>query len=257
MNLWVVLKMVPDIVEELEVAPDGKSLNPEFLRMILNETDNHALEQALLLKERNGGTLTVLALEAPDVDEALFTAAAKGADRVVKIPGDFAALRSPAAAGLLQSCLQKAPGPDTMILVGSQAIDDLEGELGPCLSEALGIPFVGVVSAVTVDPAKKTVTVVKEFSGGLRGEFEVTLPAVLGIQAAEKPPRYVPVAKVRAAMKSAKIEACASISAGAGAALSVERMYKPETSGKTEMVEGSPEEVAQKLASIFTEKRLV
>jgi len=51
MNVLVLLKMVPDVVEELEVAPDGKRLDREFLRMILSERDNHALEEALLLKE--------------------------------------------------------------------------------------------------------------------------------------------------------------------------------------------------------------
>ena len=62
----------------------------------------------------------------------------------------------------------------------------------------------GVVTGVVPDGAGVTVT--KEFAGGLRGEFALPLPAVLGIQSAEKPPRYVPIAKVRAAMKSAKIE---------------------------------------------------
>ncbi len=90
------------------------------------------------------------------------------------------------------------------MLPGSQAIDDLEGELAPFLAAALNLPYVGVVCGVTSADGKANV--MKEFAGGLRAEFEVTLPAVLGIQSAEKPPRYVPVAKVRAVMKSAKIE---------------------------------------------------
>jgi electron transfer flavoprotein beta subunit len=260
MKLWVVLKMVPDTVEELEVGPDGKSLDPQFLRMILSETDNHALEQALLLKERHGGSVTVVALEAPDLDDVLFTALAKGAEKAVKIPGDSAGQRSPAAAGILGPVLapgRKAPGPDTLILVGSQAIDDLEGELGPCLAELLGIPYVGVVSAVTLDPAKNAATVVKEFAGGLRGEFDVALPAVLGIQAAEKPPRYVPIAKVRAVMKSAKIESGPAAAAEGPPALVVEKMYKPEAAGQAEMIEGTPEEIVQRLAAILSDRRLI
>ena len=85
MNILVLLKMVPDVIEELEVAPDGKALDTEFLRLIINERDAHALEEALLLKEKHGGQVTVLALDAPEVDDTLFTALAKGADRAVKI----------------------------------------------------------------------------------------------------------------------------------------------------------------------------
>ena len=65
MNIVVLLKVVPDVVEELEVAANGKELDTEYLRMILNESDNHALEEALLLKERYGGTVSLLAPEAP------------------------------------------------------------------------------------------------------------------------------------------------------------------------------------------------
>jgi electron transfer flavoprotein beta subunit len=55
MNLVVLMRMVPDVVEELEIAPDGKSLDQEALRLIVSESDDHALEEALLLKERYGG----------------------------------------------------------------------------------------------------------------------------------------------------------------------------------------------------------
>src|SRR5512136_109712 len=77
MNLFVLLKTVPDTVEELSVAADGKSLDAEWLRFKLGDADEHALEQALLLKEKHGGTLTVVALDAPELDDSLFTVLAK------------------------------------------------------------------------------------------------------------------------------------------------------------------------------------
>ena len=55
MHILVLLKMVPDVVEDLEIASDGRALDLDYLRMILSESDDHALEQALLLKERHGG----------------------------------------------------------------------------------------------------------------------------------------------------------------------------------------------------------
>jgi len=99
--------------------------------------------------------------------------------------------------------------------------------------------------------------VLKEFAGGLRAEFDVTLPAVLGIQSAEKPPRYVPVAKVRAVMKSAKIEDADLTAPDRPIQLEIERMYKPEAAGRAQMLEGAPEEVADKLVEVLAKAGVI
>jgi len=258
MNLFVCLKMVPDTVEELTVAGDGRALETEGLRFRLSDPDEHALEQALRLKEQHGGKVTVVALDAPEVDDALFTALAKGADRVVKIPINQATLGTVATAQVFAAFFKTnaaSLSPDTLVLPGSQAIDDLEGELAAHLAEALGLPYVGVVCGVA--PGNGSVTVLKEFAGGLRGEFEVTLPAVMGIQSADKPPRYVPVAKVRAMMKSAKIETVEVPPPAAAAALEVARMYKPEVAGHAQMLDGSPDEIAGRIADILAERNVI
>jgi electron transfer flavoprotein beta subunit len=258
MNLYVLLKMVPDTVEELNVSADGKSLDAEFLRFKLNDPDEHALEQALLLKEKHGGRVTVITLDAPEVDEVLFTALAKGADRAVKIPISQAGLGTVAAAKVLADFFAAAPGAltsDTLLLPGSYAIDDLEGELAPLLAAALNLPFIGVVCGVVVTGDKASV--LKEFAGGLRARFEVPLPAVLGIQSAEKPPRYVPVAKVRAVMKSAKIEEADVTPPEKPLQLEIERTYKPEAAGHAEMLEGAPEDVADKLVEVLAKTGVI
>ena len=259
MNIPVLLKMVPDVVEELNIAPDGKMLDTDFLRTILNERDDHALEQALILKERYGGTITVLALDAPEVDDVLFTALAKGADRAVKICESEVGLSTRAAAGIFAHVLStfSDSSPADVILTGVQAIDDLDGQMAPLLGHQLGLPYLGTVSQVTVDTTKRTATVVKEYAGGVHGEFDVTLPAVLGIQAAEKPPRYVPVAKVRAAMKSGKIESISAPAVEQPALLQILQMAKPEVAEHAEMLEGSPEEIASKVYEILAEHSIV
>lgn len=255
MNLFVLLKTVPDTVEELTVAADQKSLDAEWLRFKLSDADEHALEQALLLKEKHGGTVTVVAMDAPELDESLFMAFAKGADRVVKLAGDLAGVQSVAAARLFAEFFKTAPLPaDALVLVRSQAIDDLEGEIGPYLADQLGLPYVGVVTGVA--PGGAGVVVTKEFAGGLRGEFSCAMPAVLGIQSAEKPPRYVPIAKVRAAMKASKLETV-DVSAEAPARYPIERMYKPESSGRAEMWEGSPEDVADRIVDLLANQSLI
>ncbi len=258
MNLYVLIKMVPDTVEELNVSADGKSLDAEFLRFKVNDPDEHALEQALLLKERHGAKVTVVALEAPEVDDVLYTALAKGADRAVKIPVDQTSLGTVATAQVYAAFFASPAGgltPDTLILPGSQAIDDLEGELASHLAEALQLPYLGVVCGIR--PVNGKAVVLKEFAGGARGEFEVTLPAVLGVQSAEKPPRYVPVAKVRAVMKSAKIEIADVGVPDVPKAVALERMYKPEAAGHAQMLEGTAEEVAERLAQILAERGII
>src|SRR5512135_678101 len=110
MNIVVLIRMVPDVVEELEVGPDGKSLDTEYLRMIVSESDDHALEEALILKERYGGSVTAMALDAPELDEVLFSALAKGADRAVKIVGADAGLGTNASARILSDVLRLDAG---------------------------------------------------------------------------------------------------------------------------------------------------
>jgi electron transfer flavoprotein beta subunit len=258
MNLYVLIKMVPDTVEELNVSADGKSLDSEFLRFKLDDPDEHALEEALILKERHGAKVTVVAFDAPEVDEVLFTALAKGADRAVKIAVSQSGLGTFAAVKVLAGFFASEAGritPDTLVFPGSQAIDDLEGELAPSLAAALDLPFVGVVCGVA--PAEGRAVVLKEFAGGLRGEFEVKLPAVLGIQSAEKPPRYVPVAKVRAVMKSARIESADLAPPDRPARLALERMYKPEAAGRAQMLEGAPEEIADRLVEVLANNGVI
>jgi electron transfer flavoprotein beta subunit len=259
MNIVVLMKMVPDIVEELEIAPDGKSLDLEAVRPIVSERDDHALEQALLLKERCGGSVTALAIESRDVDEVLFTALAKGADRAVKVSAGDEPLTTAQAAGLMASVLPAVPElmPADLILTGCQGIDDLDGITAPFLAERLGMPYLGIVTGVEAAKEANSVTVHKEFSGGSRGQYAICLPAVLGVQAAEKPPRYVPVAKVRAAMKSRTIECVSAPAHEEASELSIGAMTKPQLAGHAEMLEGSPEEIASKVVEMLSARGLV
>lgn len=258
MNLFVLLKMVPDTVEELSVTDNGKSLDSEYLRYKLSDPDEHALEQALLLKENHGGNVTVIAIDSPELDDALYTALAKGADRAVKLAGEFGGIQSLPTAQVLSAFL-RAGGEgvprDALILLRGQAIDDLDGEVGPYLAELLEAPYACVVTGA--EPVEAGVAVTKEFSGGLRGTFELPLPAVLGIQSAEKPPRYVPFAKVRAAMKSGEIETVEVATPESPPRLEIDRMYPPEVTGRAEMLEGSPEEVSERILEVLTQQSLI
>lgn len=255
MNIVVPVKMVPDLVEELEIDADGRDLDRAMLSLRINEFDEHAVEEAILLKEKHGGTVTVIAIDAAELDEALFTCLAKGADRAVKVTGvPEEGVTGHQAARIFALVLKAIPS--DLVLTGVQSAEDRDGQMGPLLAGALALPHVSVVSGV--EPSgEKAVTVKQEYAGGIMAELEVDLPAVIGVQAAEKPPRYASVSKVRALMKTAKLEevACPAVEREAGA--EVRRLRKPEAGGGALMLEGSAEEVADKLVALFSDKGLL
>ncbi len=255
MEIVVTVKMVPDLVEELEVDADGTDLDRAAVKLRINEFDEHALEQALLLKERHGARVTVVALDSGDVDETLFTCLAKGADRAVKVTGDFQdGISTHAAAAVLVEVLRGLP--HDLVLAGVQAADDRDGQLGVVLGAALGLPHVSVVTSV--EPSgERAVTARQEYAGGVVGELEVDLPAVLGVQAAPQAPRYAPVSRVRQLMKTAKLDTVAAPAVTSGAGSTVTRLARPEATGRAEILEGSPEEVADRLYHILADRGLV
>jgi electron transfer flavoprotein beta subunit len=254
MNIVVPIKQIPNLTDELEISGDGTGLDHDALQYVLNEFDEHAIEEAVLTKEGASGTVTVVGVDTTgELDGALHTALAKGADKAAKITGDFPrGTDSHTQAKLLAGAI-KAMLPD-LVLTGVQAADDRDGQIGPMIAAHLGMPYVGVVTGVTVSAGKAVVH--KEYAGGVMAEFEVSLPMVVGVQAAHQPPRYAPVSRIRQIAKTAKIDEIAGGEA-AGAGSTVRRMFKPEAAGHAEMWDGSPEEVAEKIAGLIREKGLL
>ncbi len=97
----------------------------------------------------------------------------------------------------------------------------------------------------------------KEFPGAVMAQLKVRLPAVLGILGADQPPRYVPVSRIRAAMKGTQFEEPSVSSDAYVSPVAVRRLYSPESGAHAEMLTGSETEVAQRMAEILAEKGLV
>jgi electron transfer flavoprotein beta subunit len=250
MNIVVFCKLVPDLVEELTIDPSGTAIDTAWLRLIINEFDDYAIEQAILLKEAYGGQVTVISLNGDGVDDMLFAASARGADRLIRLNGDFESNVNNHGIARILTPMVKELQPD-MILTGVQAHNDLDGPLGSLLAEYLDIPYVGYIAGVKSDDSKAVVR--KEYPGGLVAEMEVSLPAVLGIQAAEQPPRYVAISKVRQAMKTAVIEENDVDGLDTSGGASISRMFQPEATQRATMIEGGDDDVADKLVSLFKE----
>ncbi len=256
MDIIVLTKQVPDLVEELLVDANGKELDRSYMKYILNESDDHALEQALILKEKYGGTVSVYSNNYGDVDETLFTALAKGVDEVYKIETNNALINN----HLLAKCYQNILSDTSydLILTGVQSIEDIDGQIGALLATYLHIPYVGVVNTIQVH--SDFINVTKEFSGGVLSEMRIQLPALIGIQAAEKPPRYVPISKIRQAQKTGTIKEI-KISLDDFPSdndnVHIRKMYAPETGIGAEMLNGNNDAIINRLVKILSESGIV
>jgi electron transfer flavoprotein beta subunit len=250
MNIIVLVKLVPDLVEELSIDASGTALDTAWMRMIINEFDDHAIEEAILLKERTGAHVTIVSMNIEGVDDLLFTAAAKGADRLIKLNGDSENGLSNHALARSMAAIIGGLNPD-LIMTGVQAHNDLDGSIGPQLAEYLGMPYVGYVSGVNVSGDKAVVR--KEYPGGLIGEMQCSMPVLLGIQAAEQPPRYVAISKVRQMMKTMSIEELDLAEPDSSGTPTVKRMFQPEVAERATMLSDNADEAAGQLINIFKE----
>jgi len=248
MNIAVLLRAVPDPVEELELNEDETDLDRDYLGYVLNEFDDHALEEALLLKEEVGGTVTVLGLgTADEVDQMLYTAVAKGADGAERLGSDLGPLDAHSQAGLFVEALRQ--GGYDLVLSGVQASDELDGQVGMLVAAGLDLPHVSVVVATT--PADGALRVTKEYWGGITADYDIRLPAVLGIQAARQAPRYVAVARIRQAQESDSLTEIDVDPPAPSSGLRVTAVRIPEAGEGAAMIEGDEEAAADRIVEIL------
>jgi electron transfer flavoprotein beta subunit len=254
MKIVTAIQMVPDLVEDLVIDASGDRLDPYSVRWVINELDDFAVEQAILLKERGGAQVSIVAPGIEGADDALFAAAAKGADELIKINGDFdAEVNSHAMARLFAPVIQSLQA--DLILTGVQTHHRSDGTLGPLLAEELGLPYIGYVSGITLAPGKALVR--KEYPGGWIAEMEVALPAVIGIQSPDTPPRYVSISKIRQVMKTTKIKERDGAEWDLSGGVPVSRLAPPQVSSQVTLLEGSLENVAGELVRIFKEQGVI
>ena len=251
MNIVVAIKHIPSIADDLPVKDNN--IDFDSVDFVLNEFDEQSIEQAVLVKEAVGGTVTVVGVDLiGELDGVLHLALAKGADKAIKVTADEPGADSHMQARWLAEAI-RGLSPD-MIFTGVQASNDLDGQIGPMIAAYLDMPYIGGVSAV--EAADGTAIVTKEFAGGMAGKYSVRLPMVVGVQAASKPPRYAPISKVRQVAQTATIEKVAP-SGEVSAGLTMKKMAPPDLTGHAEMIEGSAKEVAAKIVELLKGKGLV
>jgi electron transfer flavoprotein beta subunit len=248
MNIAVALRLMPNTGDELEI--DGADIDREIVDMVINEFDDQALEEAVLIKEATGATVTALALKSEGAEQALRVAYARGADRVILIDaGSIDPYDTRTAARSFAQALRKI-GPD-IVLTGVQTPYDVFGQTAPYLAAELGWPQASAVVGTTV--ADGTARVSQEYAGGRLAVLGLTLPAIVGVQSASAPPRYVSMARLRQAMTEASAETLSVDPQTAGGG-EIVALTRPERKSGATMLEGDAHEVAEKIAALLREQ---
>lgn len=256
MDLIVCLKRVPQTAEaEVQIGPSGKDIVRDRLTFDMNEADSYALEEAILLKEKFGGTITAISLGLPDAEDTLRIALAKGADNAIRIKAeDFGELDGFKTASLIKDALGNMKF--DILLTGCMATDDSLYQVGPVLAELLGVPHATLVGKIEV--AGERAMVNRELEGGLIERLEISLPAVFAVQTGINEPRYASLIAIRrAAAKEIKVMGKNEISTEHRLNSTLEKLFVPPAGKRAEILAGTADEVSARTASLIKEKGLI
>ncbi len=253
-RLLVAVKRVGELNADFTLAEGARALADEHFEYALNEWDDAALEEALLLSERIGaGEVVAVTVGPADADDILRRALAKGAHRAVRVWDESLRDADPVTIARALAGIAEQEQPD-LILAGAQSADLAHGATGSVLARILGVPHAAVVLDIEW-AGDETMTVTRELEGGMRHRFVLPAPALLTIQTGGNTPRYATMRMIKQAKKKtiAVVDGAAVGLDQAGAV--VRRLYEPPKTGRAAMIEGDAAAVAKAIAGIIREKR--
>jgi electron transfer flavoprotein beta subunit len=255
MKILVAIKQVPERDAPISLTPGGQ-LDQSGVSWTINEPDAYALEEALQIREKIGSGEVIALCAGPErVLSTLRDALAKGADRAIHIDtGDTTPEQAQPDTLALAQLLAQAIRPESpdLILTGLQSDDLGLGQTGVILAELLAIPHatlimhVDPISSTEPSTLPKTIKVKRELEDGWFQHVEMPLPALLTIQSGGNKLRYATLMGI----KRAKSKPTATLPAAASTtppAIELTRLYLPEKQKQTQMLTGSPAEIAAQL----------
>jgi len=259
MEILVCVKRVPDTAEnEIEVNRDGTDIERDDLVYSVNEWDNYAVEEAIQIVDRVGGTVTVVSVGDEESEEVVRREMAMGANNGILLADEaFEGSDGRGIATLLKAVVDK--GKYDLILTGALA-DDGAGQVGGMLAAMLDVPYASLVNFIEISDGKK-LKVGREIEGGNVEMNEIGLPCVLSIQTGINEPRYVGIRGIRK-VASVQIPVWGPSDLGiapdsigkAGAQVKRVDYFLPELGEGAEILEGSQEEIAAKLIELLKAK---
>jgi len=262
LDIIICAKHVPETTEaELKIDSTGKNIDKAGLVFDINEWDDYALEEAVRIKEKQGGTVTAITMGADDSDSTLRKCMARGADKAIRMTDPkFNGSDGYAVAKILHSAIKNLHY--DIILMGTQASDDSSSMVGPILAELLKIPHVTMVKKIELGTGVAKMN--RELEGGLEEQIEIKLPAVISVQTGINEPRYVSIMGIRKAMqKEIKVMTLADTGLSEsdvglfGSWTTIEKMFVPPVEKQAEFLKGTPDETAGKIAEILRAKGLI
>lgn len=261
MEIIVCLKYVPEssnVQVQLDETGDG-FLNP--FSYDINEADNYALEEALLLKEAWDGRVTAISCGNQESEIMLRTALAKGCDRAIRIEDTGVALWDPF---LVARVLSRAIARETydVVLTGCMASDDANMAVGAALGQHLGLSHATLVKKI--ERLDGQLRVFRELEGGLMEMNRIKLPALLTVQTGINQPRYASIRGIRAAKKKEltlltldEMGIHPDAVSSASSKVTLERMIIPEITSRAVFLEGDLQEKAHQMLSIIEKEGLI
>lgn len=188
MKIVVCIKQVPD-TNEVKLDPVTNTLIRDGVPSIINHDDKSGIEAALQLKEKLGGTVTVVCMGPPQADVALREALAMGCDDAILISGrEFGGSDTYATSNIIAAGLKKI-GYD-LVITGRQAIDGDTAQVGPQIAEKLGVPQVSYAEEITPGDKEGTLVVRRQFEDRYH-LIEIKTPCLLTALAELAEPRYM------------------------------------------------------------------
>ena len=260
MNIIVCLKQVPDTETQIKIASDGKSIVTDDIKWVMNPYDEFGVEEALQLKEKFGGEVTVVGLGPKRVTDSIRTALAMGADKGILVSDD--ALEGSDALATAKALAAAIKELDyDLIFTGQRGVDDDMGVVGATLAEFLGIPNLSLVTKVEVSEDSKSVKVTRQVEGQTL-IIESGLPALITAQKGLNEPRYASLPGIMKAKKKPLEEKTLAdlgldpAECGEGARkLKIIELTPPPERAAGKIIEGeSPQEKAAELARLLHEE---
>ncbi|WP_046133083.1 electron transfer flavoprotein subunit beta/FixA family protein, partial [Bacillus thermotolerans] len=185
MNIYVLLKRTFDTEEKINIQ--GGTIQEDGAEFIINPYDEYAVEEAIQIRDAQGGEVTVVSVGSEEAEKQLRTALAMGADKAVliNIEEDVEKADQFTTAKVLAEFL-KGKEVD-LILAGNVAIDGGSGQVGPRVADQLGIPYVTTVTSLEIEG--ETVRIVRDVEGD-EEKIETSLPLLVTAQQGLNEPRY-------------------------------------------------------------------
>ena len=255
MNIIVCIKRVP-LTQEVDLEIDGikKDVKKDALAYVVNDWDNYAIEEAVLLKEKFEGAVTALTIGEEDDEDALRRALAMGADKAIRIDPGERDLDGVVISRILAEIIKGLEY--DLVLTGVQADDDNCGMVGIMLAEQLGLAHAAVVTGM--EPEGNEARIRVELEGGLDEVSKISLPALLTIQTGINEPRYVSIMGIRKAGKKElnviKLEDLNFTEEDLSLQTMIEQFYLPPETEGAEIIEGDVSTVAEEILRIMKEK---